>query len=98
MNDRLESPDPGQYAQTGQVPHRRGTVAVDTTDALPTVEITTGWFAGLRRRPRWSMIVHDADGALVTRQCHPSYREALDAAFTVCRDLGYGSSVHGLAA
>lgn len=65
---------------------------------VPVVEISTTWFAALRRVPQWKLTVHTGDARLVTCQLHPDYASALDAAVTVCRYLRWGPETIQLAA
>lgn len=65
---------------------------------VPVVEITTTWFAALRRAPQWKLTVHTGDARLVTSQLHSDYTSALDAAVTVCRYLRWGPETIRLAA
>ncbi|KAA9393341.1 hypothetical protein FCK90_12585 [Kocuria coralli] len=67
-------------------------------DEAPTVEITTSWFAGLRRRPRWKLTLWAPDGRVLLKEQHHSYREALDAAVSFCRDMRLGPVTVDLAA
>lgn len=65
---------------------------------VPIVDISTTWFAALRRVPAWKLTVHTGDGRLVTRQMHTDYDSALAAAVTVCRYLRWGPETIQLAA
>ncbi|WP_144792289.1 hypothetical protein [Kocuria palustris] len=56
-----------------------------STASLPVVSIRTGFLAGLRRRPKWTMTVRRHDGALLARRSFGSFQEAVECAHTVCR-------------
>lgn len=66
-----------------------GSSSVPRSRRVPTVEISTSWFAALRRRPHWRLVVTSPEGRHVASQVHASYREALDAAVSVCRSLNF---------
>lgn len=60
------------------------TPSTSQDQSVPTVEIRTGFLAGLRRSPQWSMIVRSAEGALMADGRFSTYDEALCAARAVC--------------
>lgn len=73
-------------------------VAASQCVGVPIVDISTTWFANLRRVPAWKLTIHTGDGQMVTRQMHTDYNSALDAAVTVCRYLRWGPETIQLAA
>lgn len=53
---------------------------------LPIVSIRTGFLAGLRHSPRWTMTVRSADGVLLARQRFSTFQEAVAGAHIACRE------------
>ena len=68
--------------QPGPQQHRLGAASPadlpgDQSADLPTVQIRSGFLAGLRRRPVWTLTVRAADGVLLARERTASYVEAV---------------------
>lgn len=87
---RQQQPGPRQHRPGAAVPAAPPTdlptdLPADLPADLPTVQIRSGFLAGLRRRPVRTLTVRAADGALLARERTASYLEAVGIARDVCR-------------
>lgn len=80
-----QQPRPGAPTPVEPAADPAAELPADLAAELPTVRIRSGFLAGLRRRPAWTLTVRAADGTLLAQERTASYLEALGIARDVCR-------------